>query len=314
MSKNSDYGPQGFDGTPAAPDSTGFEDLLLTKDLLDQKQKVAEMVSAAEERLNGITTQCQKIAETLGVTVMSLDRITEKFNETGSKVYDMLEESKQYRDKGISLSPEAKDEVAKFTENLEIELNSLLSKKVDDFKSALQEIGSQHSQMVKAFRADLKMLKEQRSKLAADISSINGRIVFSRMAFWSLVAVFGAVLLFGGWGLYHFQSIPGNQDVLTYLVTTVLINGIFRVVCFFSNRKEKHEQPDDQRGNGPFSLSIGQCLYGLLIQMVLVVYGTWAIIGQGEARFLMYLLPVAVVTNLIWLIVRYMIVGYFHQN
>ena len=311
MGKNSKYGPQSFEGlgllprdnNPMVPEDNNFKDLELTLESSILLRKATDEIKTVLQETGRLTKEQQQIAELL-------QKVADNFERMGDLVDDMLEESKQYRDKGISLAPDAEASIVKLTEELKARLDEILDRKLAAFNVSIQAFKVQHdsiiSELKKKYEEELGKLTETHKSLTTGISAIKDKVVIPRTTFWTLAWVLFAILSFGGWGFTKFQHNPDNSNALSYLYLAVSLNVVFYIIRF-ANRKwfNKEELTDKQHKIEPLKLSIGQCVYWLLLGMVSMVYGTWALIGQSvESTFLMFLLPGASVLNLAWFLIR----------
>ncbi len=311
MGKNSKYGPQSFEGlgllprdnNPMVPEDNNFKDLELTLESSILLRKATDEIKTVLQETGRLTKEQQQIAELL-------QKVADNFERMGDLVDDMLEESKQYRDKGISLAPDAEASIVKLTEELKARLDEILDRKLAAFNVSVQAFKVQHdsiiSELKKKYEEELGKLTETHKSLTTGISAIKDKVVIPRTTFWTLAWVLFAILSFGGWGFTKFQHNPDNSNALSYLYLAVSLNVVFYIIRF-ANRKwfNKEELTDKQHKIEPLKLSIGQCVYWLLLGMVSMVYGTWALIGQSvESTFLMFLLPGASVLNLAWFLIR----------
>ena len=311
MGKNSKYGPQSFEGlglsprdnNSMVPEDNNFKDLELTLESSILLRKATDEIKTVLQETGRLTKEQQQITELL-------QKVADNFERMGDLVDDMLEESKQYRDKGISLAPDAEASIVKLTEELKARMDETLDGKLSAFNVSMQAFKVQHdsiiSELKKKYEAELTKLKETHKSLTTEIAAITDKVVVPRTVFWVLAGVLFAILSFGGWGFTKFLHIPDNDNALSYLGLTVSLNVVFYFIKF-ANRKrfKKEDSIDKQHKNEPLKLSIGQCLYWLLLGMVSMVYGTWALLGQSvEATFLMFLLPVTSVLNLGWFLIR----------
>ena len=311
MGKNSKYGPQSFEGfelspgenNPLVPEDNNFKDLELTLENSVLLRKATDEIKTVLQETGRLTKEQQQIAELL-------QKVADNFERMGDLVDDMLEESKQYRDKGISLSPDAEASIVKLTEELKTRLDKILDGKLAAFNVSMQALRVQHdsiiSELKKKYEEELGKLTETHKNLTTGIAAIKDKVVVPRTVFWVLTGVLFSILSFGIWGFTKFQHIPDNDNALSYLGLAVILNVVFYFIKF-ANRKRfnKEESTDKQYKNEPLKLSIGQCVYWLLLGMVSMVYGTWALLGQSvETTFLMFLLPGASVLNLGWFLIR----------
>lgn len=311
MGKNSKYGPQSFEGlelspgenNPLVPEDNNFKDLELTLENSVLLRKATDEIKTVLQETERLTKEQKQIAELL-------QKVADNFERMGDLVDDMLEESKQYRDKGISLSPDAEASIVKLTEELKTRLDKILDGKLAAFNVSMQALRVQHdsiiSELKKKYEEELGKLTETHKNLTTGIAAIKDKVVVPRTVFWVLTGVLFSILSFGIWGFTKFQHIPDNDNALSYLGLAVILNVVFYFIKF-ANRKRfnKEESTDGQHKNEPLKLSIGQCVYWLLLGMVSMVYGTWALLGQSvEATFLVFLLPGASVLNLVWFLIR----------
>lgn len=311
MGKNSKYGPQNFEGIEKSlndnssmmPEDDDFKDLELILESSVQLRKTTDEIKNVLKETGQLTKEQQQIAELL-------QKVAENFERMGDLVDDMLEEAKQYKDKGVSLAPDAEASIVKLTEELTTRLDEILDGKLAAFNVSMQALRVQHdciiSELKKKYEEELGKLTGTHKSLTTEIAAIKDKVVVPRTVFWVLAGVLFAILSFGGWGFTKFQHIPGNDNAPSYLGLAVFLNMVFYIIRF-TNRKwfNKEESSNEQHKNESLRLSIGQCVYWLLLGMVSMVYGTWALLGQSvEATFLVFLLPGAIVLNLAWFLIR----------
>lgn len=329
MNRNNKYGPQSFEGivpsheyTPGKdPSLDSFVDLRMTKEILDKKKELTDLADRLKDELKDVTEKNTSQIKRIEEIVVRLAEIKDKLWQAGEYVDEMLEESKKYKNKGLELSGEAENQVLEFTQNMTAKMNEVFTSKLTDFDTALKNVDSSHERAIESLKnkytKEVQILTTAHNSLLAEINNIKDKIVVPVKDFWILVGAFTAVLVFGGWGFYRFSSLPDNSDSLLYLGVAVIINFTFFLVVWyfdkFGKKDENENQPKEKKQSGkPIRLSLQQCLYFIIVGIVLVIYATWNVVGNDSPRFLVWLLPLVSVSNLFSIVIRdfiYRIVG-----
>lgn len=315
MKKNRDYDPKNWgnllpepeENTPGKTEDNGYGNLIVMRDILQQKKEVSGLLMQAKKDLEAISSKSQKQIDDLNVIMPSLRKITERFDEMGGYVDEMLEESKQYKDKGLILAPKTEEEIKEILENFKIQLQDVFNNGLAEHSYAMQEVAEHHGQIIsnlkERYEEELGKLTVQYENLDSCFSHIQDKVVLSHAAAWAFIGFYTFILLFGGWGFFQFIKVPENNKALDFLGLVLIFQCIFQAVLRFGNNRKEETAVKLQKGK-LLNLSIKQCLYWFAIAIVLVIYGTWALVGKGEAQFLIYLLPVASASNFVVIILE----------
>ncbi len=116
-----------------------------------------------------------------------------------------------------------------------------------------------------------------------------------------------------------FHAIDGNMTIFTVdgalgwmlgATITEIVYAIMMAVNYFGNSNERKKEE-----TGVFSVSLAESIYIILLMLASVTYIVWSLLEVTDSvKLLIYLLPTAIVSNFIWLIIRYIVNGVFRKN
>lgn len=307
MNKNSYFRPQEAEGTehprgndapetPSLPDN--FEDLKLIKQILDERKELEEMAKTVKDQLNSISSSCsQQIAAIKGVAEQQKE-VVDKIWKAGADADEMLEEIKQYKDKGLELSGDAQEKFQTYTDDLASKIDETLAAEAAKFDNTMKELQSQHEEAIenlkKKYESEIAVLTKAHEQLNCNQEDI----IIPPKAVCSLAAILLLTCLFGGWGYFKYLSLPGNNHDWYILFIACFLEII--AFCFTYYKKSREGEYSSNKKYKGLVFSIGKTIYWLVLSMVLVAYGTWGVIGSDGSPVLYWLLPIAVALSVIW--------------
>lgn len=90
--------------------------------------------------------------------------------------------------------------------------------------------------------------------------------------------------------------------------------GLWLTVQWFNRRGNSDENKKDKKV-GAFNVSLSEAIYVMLLTLSSTIYIVWGQMdGVSSPKFLLYLLPVAIASNAIWLLVRVIVDAIFRRN
>ena len=293
-----------------APADMNLEYLEKLTSILDRMEKLEAFAAMDDERRKKYEQQRTADITALNKAADDLSRVSDNIQDAGRNTDKMLQEVLGVK-KGVPVK--MSDEFVEFwnalpgrleNEFLDL-LGESLGKKLADFKKKLDETTASYNKV--SSDCDTKL-----SDVKSALASIDGKIVFPARAFWGMVAAFFVVAVFGLYGWWQYQGLPGNKELLSYMGAAFILNAVFMAVTTIMSKMDKDNKSDSQ--DGVFKMSFCQLLYMMLMATVLVIYGTWWLVDGDSLPFLKWLLPVAFMTNFWWFLMKYIIIGIFQRS
>ena len=307
------------------------------------QQKSAELaeIEKSLEILNGI----KEIQGEMRNTMAELTAMTEKAESLNGKLTDAVQEAKPIWDdllssfvKTIEVSDESMEKFNKVmlnyanqivskscnlineavTENVTGQFTEVISNKISELDSKMKASEDAHKQVLidleKEYRDSITDLKQNHGKLLSQTGEEPSRIFIPKDSFWTVAFVSVMVILCGIVSWFKFWKT--NDDAMNYMVAAICaeaVYGIWLAVQWFNNRGEGGNKNEDKTGG--FNISLSEALYVMILTLSSTTYIVW---GQmdiiGSPKLLLYLLPVAIALNTIWLFTRAIIYGIFKKD
>ena len=244
MSNNNKYGPQSFEGMklskednhPVAPSQhDGYEDIILTKKIVDAKKELTELSAELADKLHAVSEKCESQIHTLEEVHFKQEQVKEKMWQAGDIVDDMLEDIKKYKDKGLELSGNAQKQFQAFIINLTRDVHETLTNEADLFNKGLNDIVTQQQDTIDKLKGDLKKkyddeikeLSNNYAQLTAKTERLNDRILIPRKDFWVLMLLSSAIFLGGFISWVKFWRVPGNDVTMNWMVAAGIMEFIY---------------------------------------------------------------------------------------
>ena len=329
MSKNSKYGPQSFEGMelpkednhPVAPSQhDDYEDLRLTKKIVDAKKELTELSAELADKLKAVSEKCESQIHTLEEVHFKQEQVKEKMWQAGDIVDDMLEDIKKYKDKGLELSGNAQKQFQAFIIKLTGSIHERLTNEADLFDKRLNDIVAQQQDTIDKLKDDLKKkyddeikeLNNNYAQLTSKTERLSNRILIPRKDFWALVLLSSVIFLGGFISWVKFWRVPGNDVTMSWMVAAgimefiyIISTGLNSLIYREETKGESAKKDDDKEEIRLYSMSLSQALYFMLLTLAAGVYVVWyALDCYASPAWMKYLLPVALALNFIWMMLN----------
>jgi hypothetical protein len=329
MNKNSKYGPQSFEGMelqkedhhPVAPSQhDGYEDILLTKKIVDVKKELTELSAELADKLKAVSEKNQSQIQTLEEVLSKLEQVMKKLWEAGGYVDEMLDDIKRYKDKGLELSDNAQKQFQAFIIKLTGSIHETLTNEADLFDKRLNDIVTQQQNTLDKLKDDLKKkyddeikeLSNNYAQLTAKTERLNDRILIPRKDFWALMLLSSVIFLGGFISWVKFWRVPGNDVTMSWMVAAgimefiyIISTGLNTLIYREETKGESTKKDDDKEEIRLYSVSLSQALYFMLLTLAAGVYVVWyALDCYASPAWMKYLLPVALALNFIWMMLN----------
>ena len=329
MSKNSKYGPQSFEGMelpkednhPVAPSQhDGYEDILLTKKIVDVKKELTELSAELADKLKAVSEKNQSQIQTLEEVLSKLEQVMKKLWEAGGYVDEMLDDIKRYKDKGLELSDNAQKQFQAFIIKFTGSIRETLTNEADLFDKRLNDIATQQQNTLDKLKDDLKKkyddeikeLSNNYAQLTAKTERLNDRILIPRKDFWALMLLSSVIFLGGFISWVKFWRVPGNDVTMSWMVAAAIMEFIYGISTGLNsliyreeNKGESTKKDDDKEEIKLYSMSLSQALYFMLLTLAAGIYLVWyALDCYSSPAWMKYLLPVVLALNFIWMMLN----------
>ena len=310
MSKNSKYGPQSFEGMelpkednhPVAPSQhDDYEDLRLTKKIVDAKKELTELSAELADKLKAVSEKNQSQIQTLEEVLSKLEQVMKKLWEAGGYVDEMLDDIKRYKDKGLELSDNAQKQSQAFIIKLTGSIHETLTNEADLFNRGLNDIVTQQQHNID------KLKEELRKGYDDEIKELN-----NTYDFWALMLLSSVIILGGFLSWVKFWRVPGNDVTMSWMVAAAIMEFIYGISTGLNSliyreetKGESTKKDDDKEEISLYSMSLSQALYFMLLTLAAGVYVVWyALDCYASPAWMKYLLPVALALNFIWMMLN----------
>ena len=318
MSKNSKYGPQSFEGMelpkednhPVAPSQhDDYEDLRLTKKIVDAKKELTELSAELADKLKAVSEKNQ-----------SQEQVMKKLWEAGGYVDEMLDDIKRYKDKGLELSDNAQKQFQTFIIKLTGSIHETLTNEADLFNRGLNDIVTQQQHNIdklkeelrKGYDDEIKELNNTYAQLTAKTERLSDRILIPRKDFWALMLLSSVIILGGFLSWVKFWRVPGNDVTMSWMVAAAIMEFIYGISTGLNsliyreeNKGESSKKDANKEEIKLYSMSLSQALYFMLLTLAAGVYVVWyALDCYASPAWMKYLLPVALALNFIWMMLN----------
>lgn len=329
MNRNNKYGPQSFEGMElskednhpvASSQHDGYEDLLLTKKIIDAKKELTEFSTELADKLHAVSEKCESQIHTLEEVHFKQEQVKEKMWQAGDIVDDMLEDIKKYKDKGLELSDNAQKQFQAFIINLTRDVHETLTNEANLFDKRLNDIVAQQQDTIDKLKGDLKKkyddeikeLSNNYAQMTSKTERLSNRMLIPRKDFWALMLLSSFIILGGFLSWVKFWRVPGNDATMSWMVAAAIMEFIYIIstglnyLIYREETKGESTKKDDNKEEIKlYSMSLPQALYFMLLTLAAGVYVVWyALDCYASPVWMKYLLPVALALNFIWMILN----------
>jgi len=285
----------------------------------EMRNTMAELTAMTEkaESLNGKLTDAVKEAKPIWNdlldsfvgTIEVSDESMEKFNEL------ML----TYANKIVSRSCDLINKAV--TKNVAGQFTELTNKKIGELDSKMKASEDAHRQVLtklkKEYEDSISNLKQEHGKLLSQTGEEQSGILIPKVSFWTLAAISMIIIVCGIISWTKFWEI--NDDAKDWVTFDIIAEAIYIVwLVILWGIRIRHGNSDESKKNDKvsvFNVSLAKALYVMILTLSSTVYIVWDKMDVfGSPKLLLYLLPLAIASNTIWLFVRAIIYGIFKKE
>lgn len=268
-------------------------------DLEDKAKKADRLSAAIRDDAKTIMSVWDKLFKGFNEDIKISDEGLEAFNKTMKQYADTI-----LKDICIHLNKAISDNVAgQFTD--------VANSHIRDFDERMKTIEKSYKGVLKGYEDSINSLEEKQGKLLAHAVADKNRIIMSTGPFWTVMIVFVITVIGGLLGWFKFWQ-AGNDGALGWMLgatITEIVYAIMMAANYFGNSNERKKEE-----TGVFSVSLAEAIYIILLILASVTYIVWFLLEvTGSAKLLIYLLPTAIASNFIWLMIRYIVNGVFRK-
>ena len=246
-------------------------------------------------------------------TIEVSDESMEKFNEV------ML----TYANKIVSRSCDLINKAV--TENVAGQFNEVANQHIADFDEKMKKAAESHktalSNLKKEYEDKINSLENKQGKLLKQAIEEKNRVLMPTSSFWTIICIFGIIILLGFASWFKFWKTPGNDETMTYMVAALFAELIYictMVYNHYAYKEDQNKETDKKKAeNEPkiYSISLSEAVYIIFLTLASLVYFVWAQLDiSSSSRLLIYLLPVALASNFLWLVIRGLLYGIFQKD
>jgi len=269
-------------------------------DLKDMAEKADRQTAAIRENAKTVMSVWDMLFKDFNENIQISDENLEAFNKTMKKYADAI-----LKGICIHLNKAISDNVAgQFTD--------VANNHIQNFDERMKAIEKSYKGVLKGYEDSISSLEEKQGKLLAHAVADKNRIIMPAGPFWTVMIVFVITVIGGLLGWFKFWQ-AGNDGALGWMLgatVTEIVYAIMMAVNYFGNNNERKKEE-----TGVFNVSLAEAIYIILLVLASVTYIVWSLLEvTGSVKLLTYLLPTAIVSNFIWLIIRYIVNGVFRKN
>lgn len=273
-------------------------------DMTEKAQSISKQLSDGIREAKPIWDDLlNNFVEKIEVTDESID----KFNKI------MLDYANQIVNKSCSLINKA------ITENITGQFTEVITNKISELDSKMKASEDAHRQVLtklkKEYEDSISNLKQEHGKLLSPTGEEQDCIVMPKVPFWTVAFISILVILCGIISWAKLWRI--NDDAMDNMTIAIIAEGFYGLwltVQWFNRRGNNDENKKDKKV-GAFNVSLSEAIYVMLLTLSSTIYIVWGQMdGVSSSKFLLYLLPVAIASNAIWLLVRVIVDAIFRRN
>ena len=293
--------------------------------ILDRIERMEAFVARDDERRKAYEKQRTADINALRTTARSIAEIKNKLREAGSNTDDMLKDISELKEQGIGLTSSAKETLQnagdsikkKMEEYLEGTFVGQVDAHMDGLKKKVEAIEANHrlalENLKHEYEESINALESKQGKLLTQAIEEESRIIIPSMPFWSIICIWGIIILCGFACWYKFWRTPGNDETMTYMVVAVILETIYYGMMawnhFTNNEKQKKKKLN------VFSASLSEVIYIILMTSASIVYLVWSQLKvTGSTKLLIILMPMVFASNFIWLFLQALAYGVFQKD
>ena len=188
-------------------------------------------------------------------------------------------------------------------------------------KESIAEQNKALADLKKDYNDNIASLEEKQGKLLAQAVEERNRIIMPSGAFWTIICIFGFIIICGIMGWVKFWQSPGNDEAMTWMVGAFVFEGIYYATMIYNHfaykdeQKTKTDKKKDEDKPRIYSISLSEAIYIIFLTLSASVYFVWAQLDINYSpKLLIYLLPGAWTANFLWLVLRGLLYGIFRKD
>ena len=211
------------------------------------------------------------------------------------------------------------------TENISGQFNDVANKHIADFDEKMKKAAESHktalTNLKKEYEDKINSLENKQGKLLKQAIEEKNRVLMPTSSFWTITCIFGIIILFGFASWFKFWKTPGNDETMTYMVAALFAELIYictMVYNHYAYKEDQNKETDKKKAeNEPkiYSMSLSEAVYIIFLTLASLVYFVWAQLDiSSSSKLLIYLLPVALASNFLWLVIRGLLYRIFQKD
>lgn len=210
-------------------------------------------------------------------------------------------------------------------ESIGNKIADVANKHVDAIDERMLEVEKAHEQnlykLEEKYQDNISKLENSQGKLLAQAVEERNRIIMPSGAFWTIICIFGFIIIGGIMGWVKFWQEPGNDETMTWMVGAFVFEGIYYATMIYNHlaykdeQKTKTDKKKDENKPRIYSISLSEAMYIIFLTLSASVYFVWAQLNINYSpKLLIYLLPAAWAANFLWLMIRGLLYGIFRKD
>lgn len=211
------------------------------------------------------------------------------------------------------------------SDNVAGQFSEVANRHIQEFDTKMKEsIAEQNKALAdlkKDYNDNIASLEEKQGKLLAQAVEERNRIIMPSGAFWTIICIFGFIIICGIMGWVKFWQSPGNDEAMTWMVGAFVFEGIYYATMIYNHfaykdeQKTKTDKKKDEKEPRIYSISLSEAIYIIFLTLSASVYFVWAQLDINYSpKLLIYLLPGAWTANFLWLVLRGLLYGIFRKD
>ena len=191
----------------------------------------------------------------------------------------------------------------------------------EKMKASIADQNKALADLKKDYNDNIASLEEKQGKLLAQAVEERNRIIMPSGAFWTIICIFGFIIICGIMGWVKFWQSPGNDEAMTWMVGAFVFEGIYYATMIYNHfaykdeQKTKTDKKKDEDKPRIYSISLSEAIYIIFLTLSASVYFVWAQLDINYSpKLLIYLLPGTWTANFLWLVLRGLLYGIFRKD
>lgn len=212
------------------------------------------------------------------------------------------------------------------SDNVAGQFTEVANRHIQEFDTKMKEsIADQNKALTdlkKDYNDNITSLEEKQGKLLTQAVEERNRIIIPSGAFWAIMLVCITAIIGGLTGWYKFWRSPGNDVTMNWMVGAIIAESIYygtMIYNHFAYRDEQKTKTDKKKKDDDelkiYSVSLSEAIYIILLSFSSLAYITWGQLDVDDsATLLIYLLPLVIASNFLWLMLRGLLYAIFQKD